>query len=591
MVGHVTAHGGGGVAQGASVLDVGAGDGIGVVAAPDLGGVLHHAQIVASAAAAAILDHGEGEQSAEPAEQLVDTAHMAEGGLLLTLGRQDIGVDGGEVAVHVPLEVVQGHVLEAGREGLGQVVHHGGVAHVQHQLLAGLQRHPPGGGQSPLGMGAVEIAVGIDHLGLNPDAEPYSLGLDSLHEGLQTVGEEGGMGIPVAQPRPIVAALTEPAVVHDGHIHAYLGGTRGEVLHELAVDVEVEGLPGIQHHGTALKGLGGEDVVTGEAVEIAGDLTDAVGGVGHDRLGGGEGLARLQPPGEGLVTQTDQHAGLLGGIHLQLVQKVTAVDDIEAVGLAPLLGGLGVAEEDAGVLHVGGGTAAAGDAVDAVGELVAVHVALAGVGTVGADEIQTVLGVGDIQAQAHALLQGDGSLALIDQGHVAGDDVGLGEDGVVEVELTARDLVVQDHFQSLGVLIRLGVGKLTVDGSVDGYAALVLLHPAEGELGGVAPRGEIAHTDGGGAEVSHAEGGELGGDGGGHVAVAVLGVVGGEGTAPGAVGQVGATGLFPVVQMDGKAIREDTQGVHGVLGADDGLGGDLGVLRVGDGDGHGGTPF
>ena len=174
---------------------------------------------------------------------------------------------------------------------------------------------------------------------------------------------------------------------------------------------------------------------------------------------------------------------------------------------------------------------------------------------------------------------------------MAGDDVGLGEDGVVEVKLTARDRVVQDHLQSLGVLIRLGVGKLTVDGGVDGYAALVLLHLAEGELGGIASRGEIPHADGGGAEVTHAEGGELGGDGGGHVAVAVLRVVGGEGTAPGAVGQVGTAGLLSVVQMDGEAIREDTQGVHGVLGADDGLGGDLRVLRVGDGDGHGLAPY
>ena len=189
VVGHVTAHGGGGVAQGASVLDVGAGDGIGVVTAPDLGGVLHHAQIVAPAAAAAVLDHGVREQGMKPAEQLVDTAHMAEGSLLLTLGRQDIGIDGGEVAVHVPLEVVQRHVLEAGSEGIRQIVHHGGVAHVQHQLLAGLQRYPPGGGQGPLGMGAVEVAVGVDHLGLDPDAELDSLGLGPLHESLQTVGE------------------------------------------------------------------------------------------------------------------------------------------------------------------------------------------------------------------------------------------------------------------------------------------------------------------------------------------------------------------------------------------------------------------
>ena len=174
---------------------------------------------------------------------------------------------------------------------------------------------------------------------------------------------------------------------------------------------------------------------------------------------------------------------------------------------------------------------------------------------------------------------------------MAGDDVGLGEDGVVEVKLAARDLVVQDHFQRLGILIRLGIGELPVDGGDDGRAALVLLHLAEGELGGVAPRGEIPYTDGGGAEITHAEGGELGRDGGSHVAVAILGVVGGEGTAPGAVGQVGATGLLAVIQMDGKAIREDTQGVHGVLGADDGLGGDLGVFGVGDGDGHGLAPY
>ena len=155
-------------------------------------------------------------------------------------------------------------------------------------------------------------------------------------------------------------------------------------------------------------------------------------------------------PGEALVTETHQHTGHARLIHLQLVQKAAAVDKIEAVGLPALLGGLGVAEQDAGIGLMGGGTAAAGDPLDPHTNGGTADVALTDVLAHKRDQLQ--IPAGDVQAKAHALFQSDGRAALVGKRHVAGDDVVGGVDRIVQAKLTARNGIGQNHFQSLGVL-------------------------------------------------------------------------------------------------------------------------------------------
>ena len=67
--------------------------------------------------------------------------------------------------------------------------------------------------ERPIGMGAVEVAVGVDHLGLDPDAELHAEPPHVLDERRQTVGIDLGRHPPVAEPRRVVAPGTEPSVV------------------------------------------------------------------------------------------------------------------------------------------------------------------------------------------------------------------------------------------------------------------------------------------------------------------------------------------------------------------------------------------
>ena len=101
----MAAHGAGRVAEGSAVLDLEPVDGVGVVAAPDLGAVVEHTRVEPAAAAGAPLEQHLGEVRRQAAQQVVQAQHIAVGRLALALGGQHAAVHVGHVAVHVPLDV------------------------------------------------------------------------------------------------------------------------------------------------------------------------------------------------------------------------------------------------------------------------------------------------------------------------------------------------------------------------------------------------------------------------------------------------------------------------------------------------------
>ena len=87
------------------------------------------------------------------------------------------------------------------------------MAEVEHELVAAEHRLVAGVDERPLGVGAVQVAVGVDHLRLDPDAELHAERLHVVDQRRQPVGMRVGRHHPVTEPGAIVAARAEPAVV------------------------------------------------------------------------------------------------------------------------------------------------------------------------------------------------------------------------------------------------------------------------------------------------------------------------------------------------------------------------------------------
>ncbi len=92
---------------------------------------------------------------------------------------------------------------------------------------------------------AIEIAVGVDHLRLDPDAEVHAEGMHLVDEGLEAVGKFLRVDIPVAESSVVVFALTEPAVVHDEALGADGGGHLSEGHLSRLIDVHLGCFPGV----------------------------------------------------------------------------------------------------------------------------------------------------------------------------------------------------------------------------------------------------------------------------------------------------------------------------------------------------------
>ena len=174
-----------------------------------------------------------------------------------------------EVSVEVPLDVVDGNVVEGFSEGRLKIFNNRGICHVKHHLMTAESASSARCLQYPLGMGAEQIGVGVDHLRLDPDTEVDANLLDALNECGETVLESFGICLPISETCVVAVALAEPTVVHNKHINtAFLCGI-GKVHHLVLVKVEEHALPRVENNGTFPYRAGTNDIAADEAVHIS----------------------------------------------------------------------------------------------------------------------------------------------------------------------------------------------------------------------------------------------------------------------------------------------------------------------------------
>ena len=169
-------------------------------------------------------------------------------------------------------------------------------------------RGRPGKCNTQSGMGTVQVRIWVDHFRLDPQAELHAQPTNFIRQGAQTIGENIAAHRPIAQPRVVVAACAEPAVIDDEKLHANRcrhPRQGGLVFHG---KIEVGCLPTVVEHGAELAGRPmRQHPFAGETVHPPARAAKALRAAAEDERGRRVCFARFQAQCEigGLVSRQD----------------------------------------------------------------------------------------------------------------------------------------------------------------------------------------------------------------------------------------------------------------------------------------------
>ena len=154
----------------------------------------------------------------------------------------------------------------------------------------------------PIRVGAVQLAVRVDHLRLDPQPKVHPQRVDLLDQRLQTVWEFLLIRPPVAQPGVVILAPVEPAIVHHEQLHAHLRRQLCQLDLRVLVHVEGGGFPRVVQHLVQRLAVR-QHLLTDVIVQPAAGLAKSVRGIAANSRRGGEAFPRIEPPGKVPVVQ------------------------------------------------------------------------------------------------------------------------------------------------------------------------------------------------------------------------------------------------------------------------------------------------
>ena len=140
----------------------------------------------------------------QPPVQLVHAEDVAVEELALAVGRDRRRPRLGDVAVHVPLDVVDRRAREHRRSARPRCGRRPrAAAKSSTSCCAALRPRAARDADRPVGMGAEQVAVRVDHLGLDPQAELEPQAVDVPDQRLDPAGQLAPVDDPVAERRVV----------------------------------------------------------------------------------------------------------------------------------------------------------------------------------------------------------------------------------------------------------------------------------------------------------------------------------------------------------------------------------------------------
>ena len=134
-------------------------------------------------------------------------------------------------------------------------------------------------------MRAIEVAVGVDHFGFEPQAEFHAKPSHMVDQWTKSIGIDIPRNRPVTQTRTVMAAATEPAIIQNKALHADLRCAGGKLLQFFDIMVEIDGFPSVIVDRTRFaahcrpKQFGAHMVM-----ELAAELAEPLSAIGRDNL-------------------------------------------------------------------------------------------------------------------------------------------------------------------------------------------------------------------------------------------------------------------------------------------------------------------
>ena len=171
----------------------------------------------------------------------------------------------------------------------------------------------------------VELALGVDHLRLNPETEPDALLLSLLGETTDAVGEFVFGLIPVAETLSVAVTgilVAEPSVVEQEHVDAEFLSFADEAHELVLVKVEICSLPVVEEGHTGFVAV--VDLIFAcPVVEVAARFSGTFVAEREDELRGGERFAALERVGRKVGVDAGNHTELAEVVDLESESEVS----------------------------------------------------------------------------------------------------------------------------------------------------------------------------------------------------------------------------------------------------------------------------
>ena len=340
---------------------------------------------------------------------------------------------------------------------------------IQHQLVAAEHRFFPGNDHRPVRVRAEQIAVLIDHLRLDPDAEFHAGFIDTADQLRKRAAKLFFIRRPVAERQEITVSLSEPAVVHDQQIDAEILRLLRQADDPVSVKIKVESFPAVEQHrphGVAV--FSSADMLPDAAVQVPGQLPEAAGAEAHDHFRRGQRFAGRQRIGEFLFRQAHLHACLVILIPLGFRPEAAAVDELHGPASFGMLIRRVIGQDHHRIVLMGGHAAAAADHMRSVRQRRSFRLTLHRMPPAECDQIKIT--ERKIQAGTLQLLDPERSLSLVCYDHASCNDIQLRQDAVEKRNLQSEAMILEKHFQRFRlILFRFGIyGRQSLQGIFPG---------------------------------------------------------------------------------------------------------------------------
>ena len=397
--GHMGRHGRHRITEGGSIMNTKSLDGIGVVAAPDLGCIIQHSGIKTSAATAAAFQ----QKVRMTGQHIFHYLIKAKDIFMADRPLAECGICGTVYVIHAPVHIpfYIGNVC-TGKGIVDKFLHvfpYFFSGKIQDQLVTAAVGLPSRNLEYPVGVHPVKLTVLRNHLRLQPDTKFQAKGIDAVHQLFHRTAQFLLIYKPVAQARIVIVSFSKPAVVQYQHIEAQICCLSCNFQQFFRIEAKISGLPVVYQGGTLFVFPGAADQVGMiSLLELVRECGQTFFAVAQSSFRCHKGLARSQFPQEFLVVQAADKTNTVHLVFFHLDLETAAVDKGNAVSISEILGGVFVAEDHKRVVVMAGSAAAAADLGDAVGQISALKLTLAGVFSIEMNEIH--IAFHEIQAKA-----------------------------------------------------------------------------------------------------------------------------------------------------------------------------------------------